>query len=168
MPKELKEKIEDWEKEFDEKIKDWTDYAHRQSWEYEVASVNWEAIKSFIRQLLSQEKQKWVKKRNKIITEPIKVDFYTKDSKKVTFKGYKTRIKKKSWEEEIENLREAQIFKVKGGSLVVGNANAGGFEGKSFKIIRVLPSLKLLIVRSTENDDFLWVFNYDSIQKPDK
>ena len=53
MPKEIKEKIEDWEKKFDEKFGYKDDPNKLNQW----GSAN---IKSFIRQLLSQQNQKLV------------------------------------------------------------------------------------------------------------
>ena len=51
----------------------------------------WSSILGFIVREIKSEKQKWVKARKKVIAKPIKVDFYTKDKKRFTFKGYKTK-----------------------------------------------------------------------------
>lgn len=74
MPKEIKEKLEDWEKEFDE-------IAY-----FLIGKPAYKIIKSFIRQLLKAEKQKWfkelkLKKRIEIASEVGKLEekLLTKD-----------------------------------------------------------------------------------------
>ena len=70
MKKENKKK--DWEKEFDERKKGGSNYSQTPYWEEASLNMNWEGIKSFIRQLLEEKDQEWrdkIRKMKKIATE---------------------------------------------------------------------------------------------------
>lgn len=64
MPQEIKEKIENWEKEFDELV-------FYKGWQ-KNGEILRKDTKSFIRQLLAEKKQKWVEEIKGMINEAVK------------------------------------------------------------------------------------------------
>jgi len=72
MPKETKEKIEDWEKEFDKIWITPNEFIGSEKEPVYNLDIREKELKSFIRQLLAQEKQKLVEEIEEIIFEKTK------------------------------------------------------------------------------------------------